>query len=128
MRFSVARTLWLALGIVSLGLGIVGAFVPLLPTTPLVLLAGYCFSRSSERLHRWLVNHPWLGKLIRDWNQHGVIQPKAKWLASAMIATSLGFLALRDRPHWGIRLGVMVFLLGVLGFILSRPSRPKHLA
>ncbi|MGB0901076.1 YbaN family protein, partial [Halocynthiibacter sp.] len=69
------RTLWLIGGLLSFILGLIGAFLPLLPTVPLMLLATFCFSKSSERLHNWLINHPRFGPAIADWNDHGSISP-----------------------------------------------------
>ena len=80
------RTLYIIAGFLSLGIGIIGIFVPLLPTVPLVLLAAFCFARSSERLHNWLITHPRFGPMISDWNESGAIRPPVKRLATLSIA------------------------------------------
>ena len=79
------RGLWLAAGCTSLLLGVVGIFVPLLPTTPFVLLAAACFSRGSQRCERWLLAHPRFGPMVRDWRTHRAIPRRAKQLAFAMM-------------------------------------------
>jgi len=75
------RALWAAAGAVMLVTGIVGVFVPLLPTTPFVLLAAFCFSRGSERCERWLLAHPRLGPIVHDWRAHRAVPWRAKQLA-----------------------------------------------
>ncbi len=115
------RLLWITFGLFSLLLGVIGMFLPLLPTVPLLLLAVFCFARSSERLHDWLVNHPRLGPPIRDWQRSGAISLPAKRLATASIA--LAFLI----PYFiGVRPQILtlqaVVLSGVLIFIWTRPS------
>ena len=72
------RALWLLLGLVAVGLGAVGVVLPLLPTTPFLLLAAFAFARSSERWHQWLVNHQIFGPLIEDWNRYGAISEARK--------------------------------------------------
>ena len=84
------RGVYFACGLLCLTLGFAGIFLPLLPTTPLVLLAAFCFSKSSERMHRWLIEHPRLGPTIRDWQENRVIRPKTKGLAAAMIVVVIG--------------------------------------
>lgn len=84
------RALWLAAGGLALAIGIVGIFVPLLPTTPFVLLAAWCFSRGSARCERWLLEHPRFGPMVRDWRRHRAIPLRAKQLATVMM--SLGSL------------------------------------
>lgn len=76
------RLLWLAAGAVSLVTGIVGIFLPLLPTTPFVLLAGYCFARSSTRCERWLLTHPRFGPIIADWRTNRAVPLRAKQLSA----------------------------------------------
>jgi uncharacterized protein len=84
------RVFWIILGLLSLGLGTVGAFLPLLPTVPFLLLAAYSFSKSSERLHYWLINHRVLGPPIIAWRDGGVIGPRAKFMACGSIVASFG--------------------------------------
>lgn len=77
------RWAWWLLAYVSLGVGIVGIFVPGLPTTVFVLISAWAASHGSERLHRWLLDHPRFGPAIRDWRAHGAVSRKGKWMASA---------------------------------------------
>jgi uncharacterized protein len=80
------RLVWGLAGWVALATGIVGVFLPLLPTTPFVLLAAFCFSRCSPRLERWLLSRPRFGPLIEDWRAHRAIPLRAKRLAWVMMA------------------------------------------
>lgn len=84
------RLLWLIMGYLSLGLGAIGVVLPLLPTTPFVLLAAFCFAKSSPALHAWLLQHKSFGKAIRDWQEHRAISARAKLAALAMMALALG--------------------------------------
>jgi uncharacterized membrane protein YbaN (DUF454 family) len=79
------RGLWLCAGVVALLLGIAGIFLPLLPTTPFVLLAAACFSRGSVRCERWLLQHPRFGPMVRDWRRHRAVPLRAKQLALVMM-------------------------------------------
>jgi uncharacterized membrane protein YbaN (DUF454 family) len=80
------RVLWATAGALALVTGLVGIFVPLLPTTPLVLLAAFCFSRGSERCERWLLEHPRFGPMVRDWRERRAVPLRAKQLATVMMA------------------------------------------
>ncbi|MBD3181145.1 DUF454 family protein [Candidatus Poribacteria bacterium] len=68
-------------GILSLGLGILGIFLPLLPTTPFLLLSAYCFYRSSRRLYLWLMNHRIFGKIIKNYSEKRAVDLKTKLIA-----------------------------------------------
>jgi uncharacterized membrane protein YbaN (DUF454 family) len=115
------RAVFLTLGWVSVGLGVVGAVLPLLPTTPFLLLAAGCFARSSERVHGWLLEHPRLGPPIADWRAGGVIRRPAKIAAMAAIGLSFGAsLALGVAP-WVLAVQAAC-LLAVTAFILTRPG------
>jgi uncharacterized membrane protein YbaN (DUF454 family) len=117
------QTLMMALGILALGVGILGIFLPLLPTTPLVLLAAFFFSRGSERLHRWLVEHPRFGHHVRDWEAEQVVPPVGKFASTIVMVPSVSWvIASRDIP-WILEALMAVTVLGVLWFIWSRPSR-----
>lgn len=118
-----ARTLWLAVGFLATGCGIAGVVLPLVPTTPFLLLAAYAFARSSPRLHDWLVNHPRFGPPIAAWQAHGAISRRTKLLAAgAMIATLALSVAI------GVRNEIVVVhalvLAAVAAFVLTRPDVP----
>lgn len=109
-------------GHVFLALGIAGAFLPVLPTTPFLLLAAFCYSRSNPRLLHWLKNHKVFGPPLNDWQDNGVIGIKAKWIATIMVGLVLVWriplLAISS-----IAKGVIAaVLVGVLIFIWTRPS------
>lgn len=96
------RLLWVLAGALALALGIVGIFLPLLPTTPLVLLAAFCFARGSTRCERWLVSHPRFGPMIRDWRARRAIPRRVKHLAWTMMAigSAIAAWALPARVAW----------------------------
>lgn len=83
------RPLLMVLGVVSLLLGIAGIFLPLLPTTPFVLLAGFCWAKSSQRFHDALMAHRTFGPMIRRWRGERSIPRRAKYLSLAMMSLSL---------------------------------------
>ena len=119
---SIRRTAWLGLGFASLGLGLAGAVLPLLPTTPFLLLAAWAFSNSSERLHRWLLEHPRLGPVILDWRRHRRIPLSAKVLATVLLGASLGTTVAFSVLPGAFLVGFALFLAGVLAWIWTRPS------
>jgi len=82
------RRLWLAGGALALLLGIVGIALPLLPTTPFVLLAAFCFARGSERWEHWLLNHRHFGPMVCNWRERRAVPLAAKGLATVMMAAS----------------------------------------
>ncbi len=96
------RLLWGAGGVLALALGLVGIVLPLLPTTPFVLLAAFCFSRSSARAERWLLEHPRFGPMLRDWRISRAIPRRAKQIAWSMMAVGsvLAAWALPGRVGW----------------------------
>ena len=125
-RFMVApwRAAWFAVGLVAVLLGGLGVVLPLLPTTPFVLVAAFAFARSSRRWSTWLHSHPIFGPLIHNWQQHGAISGRAKLLGVASMVTVLALsLALRVRPL--VIVVQAVVLSASATFVLSRPSPPK---
>jgi uncharacterized membrane protein YbaN (DUF454 family) len=82
------RHLWMAAGLLSVLLGFIGIFLPLLPTTPFILLAAFCFSNGSPRCERWLLEHPRFGPMTREWRAHRAVPLRAKQIATAMMAAS----------------------------------------
>ena len=114
----------IAIGWISLALGFVGIFLPLLPTTPFVLLSAYCFSKSSKRLHHWLVHQPTMGPLIQNWEQYGSISRKAKVMATVLMVSLFSFsLSYLSLPI--LAKGLLILIGGsVLCFIWTRPLPP----
>lgn len=122
MRDQSRKFFFLSVGLLSLTVGIVGLFVPLLPTTCFVLLAAYCFSKSSDRLYQRLIQHPRFGRTILSWQKYRVIQVPIKCWASTMI--SISALIIWFQPlAIVIKLTVSVFLLLLVLFIWSCPHK-----
>jgi uncharacterized membrane protein YbaN (DUF454 family) len=120
-----SRPFWLLLGLSALACAGAGVVLPLVPTTPFVLLAAYAFARSSPRLHGWLLSHARFGPLIDDWSRHGCIARDAKIAAMVAIALALGITLAVKPPLWviGAQAGVL-FAAGL--FIVTRPSRREQ--
>ena len=116
------RALYLVLGLGFTGLGIAGAFLPLLPTTVFLILAAGCFAKSSPRLEAWILDHKQFGPLVRDWRAHGAIPRKAKVLACAGMAVGFAVFFLSVHPGLWLALAVAAALAGCAAFVVSRPS------
>lgn len=113
--------LWRLLGTTCVGIGAVGVFVPLLPTTPFLLVAAWAFARGSERWRRWLVEHPRLGPSIRAWQRSRAIPRKAKMIAVLSLLFSLVLALWLALPPFALALQITA-LVAVSAFILTRPS------
>ena len=87
-------------GVVSLALGVAGIFLPLLPTTPFLLLAAWLFVRSSPRLYAWLMNHPRLGESIRNFRENRAIPMRVKIVSVAMVWLTIGFCIVAVVGEW----------------------------
>ncbi len=118
------RVLWILLGHGCVIVGVVGIFLPLLPTTPFLLLAAWAYGKGSQRFHRWLIEHPRLGPAVIDWRHHGVVRPRAKLLAVVFVVASMTYPLGFASFHWGLKLTAGLTGAAVLSFLLSRPSRP----
>ena len=116
------RSIWALFGLACLALGAIGIILPLLPTVPFLLAAGFFFGKSSTRLHRWLMTHPVFGPPIRDWNQNGAISRRAKLLASLSILATFG-ISLVVGVSGRVLSVQAVTLMAVSVFIWSRPDR-----
>lgn len=117
MKAKIKRTIFIVLGSLALLLGVVGIFLPLLPTTPFLLLAAMCFNRGSEKFHAWLLNHKVLGAPILDWQNRRVIKTKFKVLATLMLVASGIMLVLRESVSVWLKVGFFCFAAGTLTFI-----------
>lgn len=116
------RIFLLTLGWISFCLGIIGIFLPLLPTTPFILLAAYLFSKSSLRLHSWLKESKTLGPLITDWEKYRSISKKAKVVSTLMIVPLFCYTLIFVKVIMSIKIIVAFSGIAVLTFIWTRPS------
>lgn len=112
------RHVFTALGFVALLLGLIGIFLPILPTTPFILLAAALFARGSERFHGWLLRHHISAPLIADWYEHRSLRPGVKRWACLLTVVSFGSSILLVEP---LKLKFLLLILGLLlGYFLWR--------
>ncbi|WHU03108.1 YbaN family protein [Sphingomonas sp. NIBR02145] len=116
------RLFWVALGCFFVALGVIGALLPVMPTTIFLILAAGCFARGSERLEAWLLDHPRVGPPIRQWREQGAIPRKGKIAACAGIAFGYGVFWLTARPHLPLALGVALGMAVCALWIVTRPA------
>ena len=115
------RLLWILLGFTALALGLIGIVLPLVPTTPFVILAAFFFAKGSPRLARYLEEHRIFGPMIADWRTNGAIAPRYKAVAMAMMLGVLG-LSLWMALDWRLIAVQAVCIAGAAAFILTRPN------
>lgn len=113
-----------ALGCLMLALAIVGAFLPVMPTTIFLILAAWFFGRSSPRLEAWMLGHPRFGPVLRDWREHGAMPRRAKWLACGGIALGYGLFLAGARPGLWLALAVAAPMIACAAWLAMRPE-PK---
>lgn len=106
-------------GCLAVVLGILGIFLPLLPTTPFLLLAAACFFRSSPRLYNWLISHKRMGPYIRNFREHRAIPLKAKVISVSMVWITMLIAAFGVVPHLWIRVVLLLLAVGISWHILS---------
>jgi uncharacterized membrane protein YbaN (DUF454 family) len=120
---SLVRVLCIVLGSVSLVLGIIGAFVPLLPTTPFLLLTAFLYMKGSQRCYDWLMNQPVLGKYIRDYRENKIIPLRAKIMSLTLLWISMSYCIIYAVSLWPVKGLLAVIAAGVTIHILSFKSR-----
>lgn len=116
------RHLLLACGWIALVLGAIGLVLPLLPTTPFVLVAAACFLRSSTRMHRWLVTHPTLGCHVEDYLAGRGLKRRTKVVALATLWASVLLSATFFVPHLIVDVALIAIAVGVSVYILRLPT------
>ncbi len=124
------RTLLIAAGTLFVAMGILGMFVPVLPTTPFLLLAAYCYARSSNRFYQWLITNRWCGEYIRNYREGKGIPLKQKILTIVLLWLTIGNTVIFVTSQWwlrfiliGIAIGVTIHLIRIKTFRPAAPSR-----
>lgn len=107
-----------------LALGVIGAFLPVMPTTIFLILAVGCFSRSSPRLEKWLLDSPTYGPPLRIWREQKAVSRKGKAFACLGMMAGYGIFWWSAHPSWPLAVGVGLFFLASAAYVLSRPA-PK---
>ncbi|AAR34244.1 YbaN family protein [Geobacter sulfurreducens] len=120
----VIKWLFLTVGVIATGLGVIGIFLPLVPTTPFLLLAAACFARSSDRFHRWLVEHAHLGPMVRGYLEGTGIPRRAKTVAIVMVWLTVPPSAFLLVPMPWVRALLLVIATGVTIYLVRLPTAP----
>ena len=106
-------------GLISLALGFLGAFLPVLPTTPFLLLAAALFLRGNPRLHKWLMEHPKLGPYIRNFLEYKAVPMRVKIVSVSLVWITLTFCAVSVADHWALRALFIILAIAITVHILS---------
>ncbi|MDI1239380.1 MAG: YbaN family protein [Polaromonas sp.] len=117
----VTRWALLVLALLSLALGVIGIFVPVLPTVPFVLLSAWAAARSSPRLLAWLESHASFGPMLVEWRRGGVVRRRAKWTATVLMSASAAFMLVVVPNRW-VALLAIGCMAGVLAWLWRRPE------
>lgn len=120
-RNPLARGIYLILGLVCLAL-LPLSYLPGIPTFDLVILAAYFFAMSSERMHTWMLDHPYFGRMIRGYREHGLTE-RMKWVAAAAITVSIGVSGVLLVENLAVRLAMSAVWAYAIWFVFSRPTR-----
>jgi uncharacterized membrane protein YbaN (DUF454 family) len=121
----IVRALFFVAGVASLALAIAGVVLPVLPTTPLVLLAAACFARSYRPFHEWLIAHRLFGPMVREWHEHRSIPYRVKLTAISMMALGLGAsIVLFIQAPW-LQALLAAFGVGLGTWMYRLPSRDR---
>ena len=118
----VARLLWRVLALVFVALGLIGAFLPVLPTVPFLLAAAWAAGHGWPALERWLLEHPRYGEYIRRWQERGAVPRRAKWTATVMMAFSALVLLATGAPV-AVKIGAPLFMAVVAIWLWRRPEQ-----
>ena len=117
-----------AVGVCAVVLGAIGVVVPLLPTTPFLLLAAACFIRSSDRLYVWLIHHRWFGDYIRNYRERRAMTRRAKGVALTLLWTVMGYSAWTVTTSWWLRLLLGSVAVGVTLHLLHLKTLTRKVA
>jgi uncharacterized protein len=118
----VLQTLLIAAGLLFVGLGILGIFLPILPTTPFLLLAAYCFARSSDRFYHWLMTNRWFGAYIRNYREGRGMPLREKIISLTALWLTISATIIFSVSAWWLRLLLLAIALGVTTHLVRLPT------
>lgn len=124
-RSRVVRGFFIAAGFMFVGIGLVGVVMPVLPTTPFMLLAAACFARGSERFYQWLLNNRTFGPTIQEWRRHRSIPYRTKIFAIALMSLTLAASIVFFVEDGYVQTGLAVFGVVLAGWLWLIPSRDR---
>lgn len=119
------RLFFIILGWFMVALGVIGAFLPIMPTVPFLLVAAWAFAKSSPRFEAWILSHPTFGPPVKHWREEGAVPTRVKWIACSMMACGYGVALFLVSPPLWFALGLAAILLAVAVFLITRPT-PKQ--
>ena len=119
------KPLYFSLGWLFFIIGAIGVVLPVLPTTPFMLLSLWGFSKSSDKFHHWLYHHKFFGPTIQQWELHHVIPPAAKIMAIVIMTCSSIYLIFFSPIHYGYKICSVGLMAYGAFFILTKPSYPE---
>jgi len=122
------RILYICLGWLMVVLGIIGAFLPLMPTTIFLIMASWFFARSSPRFEAWLLGHPRFGPTLQAWNETGAVPGTAKVAACVGMSVGFGLFLISVRPTFWQAAAVAAVLLASALYVVTRPLPPRKFA
>lgn len=122
-RSRIVRWLLITAGSICVALAFIGILIPILPTTPFLLLASACFARSSERFYNWMIENPYFGRFIRDWREKKGIPLVTKYWAISLLTLTLGSSIVLFIPLVPVKVGLAVVGVAVSTYIWRLPTR-----
>jgi uncharacterized membrane protein YbaN (DUF454 family) len=114
------------LGWIAVALGVIGIFLPLLPTTPFILLAGLLFAKTSPRAHSWLLRQPVIGELLKNWERYGVISTRAKLLSTALMTLMISYPVIYGKFAVELKIAMVCTTIAVALYVCTRPSKATN--
>ncbi len=116
------RTVYFVLGWLMMALGFIGLLLPVMPTTIFLILAAWCFGRSSPRFEKWLLEHPVFGPTLVQWRRYGAVPRRVKWIACGGMVFGYGTFVYFARPAPLLGVAVALFFIACAVYVVTRPS------